>query len=271
MTESPTPESASQDSPTPTVVVAAVKHSVLAIAALVAGVLAILGSWIPILNNFSVVLGIVGVVLAIVGLVAIRKGKKTGKGLAIAGLVLNILAIVIALVLQNSWSKAIDEEFSSPKVTETSQAADGTKTDGATKASDKSAEKDADKPAATTNLGVGTKATLSNGLVVSVDAVDKEVKDTIGDTYLVATVSYTNTGKEKVDYDSFDWKGVDANGAATNPEVPMFDDVKLLESGSLNANGTVTGKVPFKAGTVTIEYYGNFVFDDNAAASWKAQ
>lgn len=249
MTQSPTPEPAPMASPTQTAPVPAVKNSGLAIAALVLGILALLGSWIPILNNFSILLGVVGVILAIVGLVGVSKGKKGGKGLAIAGLVLSILAIAISLVLQSVYTKALDEVLPSPQVTGTSQATDSAKTDGATSAPEKSTEKDTGKSAATTNLAVGTKATLSNGLVVSVDAVETAVKDMTGESYTVATVSYANTGKEKVSYSSFDWKGVDANGAANDTQFAVLDGAKLLDSGSLNANGSVSGKVAFKADT----------------------
>lgn len=234
----------------------------LAIAALILGILAILGSWMPILNNIAIVLAVVGAILAIVGIVKLKKeANKGGKGLAIAGLVLSILAIVISLAFQSMYSKALDDALSSPKATSTTQPTDGTAT----------SEKPAENPAAATNLAVGTKATLSNGLVVSVDAVEPAVKDVAGDSYMVATVSYTNTGTEKISYASFDWKGVGKNGAVNDAQFAMLEDAKLLDAGSLNANGSVSGKVAFKADTVTIEYYSNALIDDEAAASWKAQ
>ncbi|MDD7465217.1 MAG: DUF4190 domain-containing protein [Actinomycetaceae bacterium] len=238
----------------------------LAIAALILGILAILGSWMPILNNVAIVLAVVGAILAIVGIVKLKKeANKGGKGLAIAGLVLSILAIVISLAFQSMYSKALDDALSSPKATSTTQPTDGTAT------SEKPAEKPAENPAAATNLAVGTKATLSNGLVVSVDAVEPAVKDVAGDSYMVATVSYTNTGTEKISYASFDWKGVGKNGAVNDAQFALLEDAKLLDAGSLNANGSVSGKVAFKADTVTIEYYSNALIDDEAAASWKAQ
>lgn len=83
--------------------------SASAIVGLVFGVLAVLLSWVPIVNNFAAVLGVIGVVFAIVGIVATRsKGRKRGKGLAIAAAILSVIAIVIVLVTQNSYGKAMD-------------------------------------------------------------------------------------------------------------------------------------------------------------------
>ena len=62
-------------------------RSVAAIVGLVLGVLAIVMSWMPIINNFAFVIGGIGLVFAIVGLVGVLRGKKAGKGLAIAALI----------------------------------------------------------------------------------------------------------------------------------------------------------------------------------------
>lgn len=81
----------------------------MAIAGLVLGILAAVSSWIPIINNLSFVIAAVGAVLSVVGVVATVRGRKSGKGLAIAALVVNVVAIVVVLGTQSAMSAAIDE------------------------------------------------------------------------------------------------------------------------------------------------------------------
>lgn len=81
----------------------------MAIAGLVLGILAAVSSWIPIVNNLSFVIAALGAILSVVGVVATVRGKKAGKGLAIAALVVNVVAIAIVLATQSAMSAAIDE------------------------------------------------------------------------------------------------------------------------------------------------------------------
>ena len=87
-------------------------RSVAAIVALVLGVIALISSWVPIINNVSFVFALVGVVFAVVGLVGTLRGKKSGRGLAIASVVVNVAAVAIVLATQSAYSAAIDEAAS---------------------------------------------------------------------------------------------------------------------------------------------------------------
>lgn len=100
-------------------------RSVAAIVALVLGVIALISSWAPIINNLSFVFALVGVVFAVVGLVGTLRGKKSGRGLAIASTVVNVVAVAIVLATQSAYSAAIDEAVSGTVQTsdETSVAA----------------------------------------------------------------------------------------------------------------------------------------------------
>lgn len=84
-------------------------RSAMAVASLVLGIVALVTSILPIINNLSFLLAILGIVFAIVGLVGISKGKKSGKGLGIAGLVLSVIAFVLVLVMQSAFSAAFDQ------------------------------------------------------------------------------------------------------------------------------------------------------------------
>lgn len=87
-------------------------RSIAAIVALVLGVIALISSWVPIINNVSFVFALVGVVFAVVGLVGTLRGKKSGRGLAIASVVVNVAAVAIVLATQSAYSAAIDEAAS---------------------------------------------------------------------------------------------------------------------------------------------------------------
>lgn len=84
-------------------------RSGLAIAALVLGIVAAATSFMPIINNISFFIALIGLVLAIVAMVGISKGKNSGKGIAIAGLVLSIVAGVMVLGTQAFYSAVLDE------------------------------------------------------------------------------------------------------------------------------------------------------------------
>ncbi len=95
-------------------------RSAMAVASLVLGIVALVTSILPIINNLSFVMAILGVVFGIVGIVGISKGKKTGKGLAIAGLVLSVVAFVLVLVMQSAFSAALDEAMEESGMTSAS-------------------------------------------------------------------------------------------------------------------------------------------------------
>lgn len=80
-----------------------------AIAALVLGIVAAATSFMPIINNASFFIALIGLILAIVAIVGIRKGKNSGKGLAVAGLVLSIVAGLLVLGTQAFYSAVLDE------------------------------------------------------------------------------------------------------------------------------------------------------------------
>lgn len=80
-----------------------------AIAALVLGIVAAATSFMPIINNASFFIALIGLILAIVAIAGIRKGKNSGKGLAVAGLVLSIVAGLLVLGTQAFYSAVLDE------------------------------------------------------------------------------------------------------------------------------------------------------------------
>lgn len=82
--------------------------TVSGILSVVFGGIALLTSFVPIINNGSAVMGLVGLILGIVAVIATRaNGKKSGRVLAVVGLVISVASIVIVLALQSAWAAAL--------------------------------------------------------------------------------------------------------------------------------------------------------------------
>ena len=93
----------------------------------------------------------------------------------------------------------------SDKATVTEDAGDGDK---------KEETKKEEQP--TTDLAVGTTVTTTAGLSVVVDSVQPGLTNYDGSTMTGIHVTYVNNGDEGADYNIYDWKGEDANGAQQN-------------------------------------------------------
>lgn len=225
----------------------------MAIAALVLGILAILTSFLPIINNGSFFLAALGLIFAIVGFVGIRKGKKKGNGIAIAGIVLNVISIIVVLATQSMYSAAIDSATNGPEASVTVEA-------------ESTESGNSNASASTTDLAIGTSITTEDGLVVSVDGVQAGLKNYNGDAITGITVTYTNNGSKELSFNSFDWKAEDANGAQRSNAYYSESDNEL-NSGTLAAGGTVTGDVYFDGNATKALYYASMI-SDKPTASW---
>lgn len=232
--------------------------SAMAIVGLVLGIVALATSWMPIFNNGSFFLALLGALFAIVGLTATLRRTRSGKGLAIAGLIICIIACAAVLAAQQATSKAINDAVDSAKnshaVTSTSAAPADTPddTDTATQSQD---------------LALGTSITLGNGLSVSVDSVDTSLTKYDGSPITAVTVTYTNGGSQEASFNVYDWKAQDTQGAQRSQTYYSGDDVVSLGSGTLAPGGTVTGAVCFDGGITKALYYAS-MFTNSATASW---
>ena len=232
--------------------------SAMAIVGLALGIVALVTSWMPIFNNGSFFLALLGAIFAIVGLTATLRHTRSGKGLAIAGLIICIIACAAVLAAQQATSKAINDAVDSakngPAVTSTSAApAD--------------ASGDADSSAQSQDLALGTSITLADGLTVSVDSVDTSLAKYDGSPITAVTVTYTNGGSQEASFNVYDWKAQDTQGAQRSQTFYSGDDVVSLGSGSLAPGGTVTGAICFDGGITKALYYAS-MFTNSATASW---
>ncbi len=244
----------------------------MAITSLVLGILAIVTSWMPILNNGSFFLAILGVIFAIVGLVGISKGKKKGKGLAIAGLVLGVISCALVLITQSMYGAAIDaaSESISPSVTASSASSSSTSSSDDASASDSSAAgseaSSESQEVDYTNLSMGDSSELTDGTIVAVTSVQTGLVNYDDSPLSQVTVTYQNNGDKEVSFNPYDWKAQDAQGALYSQTFYM-DGENELSSGDLAPGGSVSGNIYFDGDVTKISYYSN-MFNDSATASW---
>lgn len=161
--------------------------SVAAIVAIVVGVIALATSFMPIINNASFFLALVGTVFAIVALVGTLRGKRSGKGLAIASLIVNVLAAIVVLATQSAYSAAIDNAMvdTSDGTVESSSDA----TDGSGDASTDSSE------AQDSKYSITDEQLTEDGYITKI------------------TGTYTNTSGKELSYVELDYNLYDSDGA----------------------------------------------------------
>lgn len=80
----------------------------LAVTGLVLGIIALVSSFVPLLNLFSFPFVLLAIIFGAIGLWQTVKGTKAGKGLAIAGLVLGLLALLITVVMYGTAGASAD-------------------------------------------------------------------------------------------------------------------------------------------------------------------
>ena len=156
--------------------------STAAIVGLVLGIVALVTSFVPFVNNLSFILALIGTVFAVVGLVGTLRGKRGGKGLAIASTIVNVLALVIVLATQSMYSAALDEAVNSTSTASTTT----------------------------------TSAPASDTSAAAADSADKYTiagEALTGDSYTSKiTGTFTNNSGEKLSYVSVSYSLFDAEG-----------------------------------------------------------
>ena len=236
-------------------------RSAMGVAGFVIGIVALCTSFLPIINNFSAILAVLGLVFSIIGVVVCARGSRSGKGLAIAGVVICIVSFAVVLGTQSMYSKAVDEAFSGPSVTATTQAGDPATS--ATASGDSSTQAE--------ELAVGATATLSNGLSVTVESVTGGLADYNGAEFTSVTVTYVNGGSDTASFNAYDWKAQDPQGAQRNNAWEVggdsADSSARLSSGTLAAGGSVTGVLEFD-GQVSKLIYSPSVFGSKNDVIW---
>lgn len=199
-------------------------------------------------HNFSALLAVIGFVLALIGMIACMKGRKSGKGLSIAGVVMNVIAYAVVLATQSMYSFAIDDVFSG-----TSVAPQPANEQPATiaPASDEAADN-------SQTTAAGNSITLKNGLVLTVDGVVTGLQSYDGKPITQVSVTYQNNGNSQASFNPYDWKAEDVQGAQRS-QAFYTDGDNELHSGTLAAGGTVSGNLYFEGDVVKVLYENAFL------------
>ena len=245
---------------------ASAPRSAMAVAGLVLGIVALATSFVPIVNNASFFIALLGAVFAVVGIVAAVRGTRTGKGMAIAALVVSAVAVAVVLATQSLYGAAIDaavDELSEgPAVTGVSSAAS---TGDAAAGAVSGAASDAPR-ASSTDLAVGSAVELEGGLSVSVDSVQAGLVNYDGSAVTGVRVTYTNGGDGEASFNTLDWKGQDAQGV--QQYTTYYDGAEdELDSGTLAPGGTASGMLYFDGDLSKVLYYASLL-SSSATASW---
>jgi hypothetical protein len=85
------------------------KGSGLAVAAFVVAIVALLLCLVPIVNNGAFFLALVGLGLGIPAYLGGRKGKRHGKGLALAAVILSVVSMVGVIASQSFYGNVLDK------------------------------------------------------------------------------------------------------------------------------------------------------------------
>lgn len=245
---------------------ASAPRSAMAVAGLVLGIVALATSFVPIVNNASFFIALLSAAFAAVGIVAAVRGTRTGRGMAIAALVVSAVAIAVVFATQSLYGAAVDaavDDLSEgPAVTGVSPA-DSTGDAAAGAAS--GAPSDA-PGASSADLAVGSAVELEGGLSVSVDDVQAGLVNYDGSTVTGVRVTYTNGGDGEASFNMLDWKGQDAQGV--QQYTTYYDDAEdALGSGTLAPGGTASGMLYFDGDLAKVLYYSSLL-SSSATASW---
>ena len=89
------------------------KRGTLAVLALIFGIAGIVVSWIPIIGFLGFALSVAAIVTGAIELSKINKGKSpaNGKGFAITGIILGIIAIVLGIIFSVILTSSIASLF----------------------------------------------------------------------------------------------------------------------------------------------------------------
>jgi len=174
----------------------------LATAGFVLGLIGLLGSFIPLINIVGIVIGVVGAVLAAVGLAKAKK-SGVGKGLAMSGLILGLLALIIGIIVNVAFASTVNnvaKDVTHTSVTAPAKSADGAATNGAAKddaaTADKAVGTSRDKPAplGSAITGGDWTATINSVTTAAADSLGQAPK--AGSTLLVVNMTATYNGND---------------------------------------------------------------------------
>ena len=256
--------------------------SALAVVSLVLGIMALIISLFPILNIGSLIFGVAGIILAIIGLRGIKQGKNSGKGIAIAGIVVSSIAVVVAAAILIFSMILINEAASnggSVRYSTTTTQNHNESTSSTTRRNENSGAEptnsneqgNSQSPQSGTNnqqqpqqlstdnlnLAIGQTYISAEGLSVTVNSVDRGYK-ALGSpdnkSAICVNVTIVNNNNSSVSFSKLDWESQDPNGLRQPADYLVENAQNEFQTGSLAPGGQVTGNIYFDEPVVKILY-----------------
>lgn len=175
----------------------------LGTAALILGVIGALSGLIPLLFWLAGILGVIALILGLTGRGRAKRGEATNKGIALAGTILGLVAMGLAVFGAYTVFKAADDLVDDLNKSVSDTKAKDTASSGDAK--DKDGGKGGEKPAAGKTLAAGDSVVYDDDLTVSVsNAVTYSPSEFAaghkkGNHAYKVTVTVTNDSKEKFD------------------------------------------------------------------------
>jgi len=230
------------------------EKSGLATAGMVLGIIGICLSLIPIINNLAFLLGALALIFGVIGIVQTKKDKKSGRGKAIAAVILAVLTIALVLISQSIFSKALDE------------ATDGASKVGEVSISDENKKKEEFKVGEVISFD-GKEVTVSQ-LERNWNSGNEFIVPESGDEFVKVQVTIKNNTESEISYNTFDWKLSDSKGVIKDVDSVVFSVDGALNSGELAPGGEVSGflvfQVPAGDSDLTLRYEPSFWSDKKA-------
>lgn len=166
----------------------------LGIAGLVLGIIALISSVVPLINILTFPFVVLAVIFGGIGIAQTVKGTKSGKGIAIAALVLGIVALIITMVM---YGTAGDNSETVTQDTVVVEETNGSSSANSAVPADSSASTSATSDAAVAS-DTYQQATDSD-YAVTIDSC-KQTKDYQGKAAVVITYTWTNNSDKATSF-----------------------------------------------------------------------
>lgn len=224
----------------------------LAIAGLVLGIVAVATSFMPIINNASFFIGLVGLVLGIIGLVQTHKGTKSGTGISVAAIILNVVACIAVVASQAFYSAAIDEAFSSAGIT--------------TSSSSSASQGSASSQSSSTGQIAAQATAAESEYVVTIDSATTGT-DYQGNPAVMVTFTWTNNSSKTASFGSVLYAKCFQDGIQCETAITSGGDTNYSTDLKPGASTTVQEAFELSSNSdVTIEVTELFSFNNTILA-----
>lgn len=231
----------------------------LGIAGLVLGIIALISSVVPLINILTFPFVILALVFGGIAVAQTVKGKKSGKGIAIAGLVLGIVALIITMAMYGTAGGNSETVTTDTVVVE--------ETDGSSSASSATSAESSSSDSATSETaaeGDTYQQATDSDYTVTIDSC-KQTKDYQGKAAVNITYTWTNNSDKATSFmvsviDKAFQDGVELETAILSGSSDSNVSKEIKPGKSLKV--TQAFKLDSKTQPVTVECSEMFSFND---------